>query len=74
MRRRGRPVLGAIAGLFFGLFLALDLLLFKVVASDSPLIMVLPVLFLVVGIVLGLMAPLGRSRVAGPAVEAPPPE
>ncbi|MDQ1438951.1 MAG: hypothetical protein QOK43_2580 [Acidimicrobiaceae bacterium] len=67
MRRHGRPVLGAIAGLFFGVFLAFDLLAFKAVASDSPLLLVLPVAMLIVGIVLGVWAPLRR----GPAPLAP---
>ena len=68
MRRRGRPVLGGISGLFFGLFVALDLFMFEVYASDSPLILALPVLGLIVGVALGLWAPLGRA----PAEAAPP--
>ena len=59
---RGRPVLGAVGGLFFGLFLAIDLVMFRVVGSDTPLLVVLPALFLVVGIAVGARAPLGRGR------------
>ena len=49
MKQRGRPVRGAIAGLFFGLFLALDLVIFGVVAIDSNVLAVLPVLGLAGG-------------------------
>jgi hypothetical protein len=58
----GRPVLGAISGLFFGLFLSLALLTFGIVALDSIVIVILPVLFLLLGIVWGAWAPLGRRR------------
>ncbi|MEA2717947.1 MAG: hypothetical protein QOI99_2264 [Actinomycetota bacterium] len=66
MRRRGRPGLGGLSGFFLGLFLALDLFLLKVVASDSPLFVALPLVLAVVGIVVGLTAPrLDRSRGPG---------
>jgi len=59
----GRPGLGAFSGFFLGLFLAFDLFVLKVIASDSPLFVTLPVVFLVLGIVLGLAAPaLDRLR------------
>ena len=57
---RGRPVLGAVAGLLFGLFLAVDLLMLGVIVSDSPLFAVLPAVFLVAGFLLGVAAPLRR--------------
>ncbi|MGE0600278.1 MAG: hypothetical protein AB7J35_14100 [Dehalococcoidia bacterium] len=60
--QRGRPVIGAIAGFFFGLFLAIDLLLMNAIPLDSAMIVVLPLAFLVVGIVAGLFAPLRLSR------------
>ena len=59
---RGRPVLGGIAGFFLGVFVAYDLLLFKVIVSDSPLVVILPLVLLVVGVALGIWAPLGRGR------------
>lgn len=59
---RGRPVLGAISGLFFGLFLALLLFQWKVWPLDALSVYGLPGLFLVVGIVVGLWAPFGRTR------------
>ena len=58
---RGRPVLGAIAGLFLGVFLAFDLVLLKAVPSDSTMIVLLPIAGVVAGILLGRAAPLGRK-------------
>jgi hypothetical protein len=61
--RGGRPVLGAFSGFFLGLFLAIDLFLVKVIASDSGLFLTLPIVLLVIGIVVGLAAPsLDRLR------------
>lgn len=59
---RGRPLLGAVAGFFFGAFLAYDLILFEVVVSDNPVVVVLPLVFLLAGVGLGLWAPLARRR------------
>lgn len=70
MRDHGRPVLGAFLGFLFGLFLALDLLMLKVVTSDSVILTVLPILFLVVGIVLGVWAPLRRRQAPPPMADA----
>lgn len=76
MKRHGRPILGPVTGLLFGVFVALDLIMFKAVDSGTPLVVVLPVLGLVGGIVLGLVAPFRRGRVtaegpAAPTVAAP---
>jgi hypothetical protein len=61
--RGGRPFLGAFSGFFLGLFLAFDLFLLKVIASDSGLFVVLPIVLAVVGLVVGLAAPaLDRLR------------
>ncbi len=57
---RGQPVLGGFSGLFFGLFLAFDLMLLGVITLDSVMIYILPVAFFVVGILLGLFTPFGR--------------
>ena len=70
---RGRPVLGAIAGLLFGLFLAVELVFLKVISSGSPLLIALPIIFLIVGIAGALAAPFGRGGHGGPG-EPPPPE
>lgn len=56
-RVRGRPVLGGVLGLVFGLLLAFDLLQMGVFALDSVLVIVLPVIMLVVGVALGVVAP-----------------
>ncbi len=58
---RGRPVLGAFAGFFFGLFLGLDLLFFGVVQLDSVLLTVLPFVGLALGIALAFWAPFRRN-------------
>ncbi|HEX9773985.1 MAG TPA: hypothetical protein VGB83_00175 [Actinomycetota bacterium] len=73
---RGHPVRGAIAGLFFGLFLGLELMMFKVLTLGRTSTVFLPLLFMVLGIVIGLWAPLGRRRTAAaplPPPPAPPP-
>lgn len=62
MRARGRPVLGAISGLFFGLFLGLMLFSFKLYQSDSPVLWIMPLAGLVLGIVLAFWAPFGRGK------------
>ena len=79
MKRRGRPVLGAIAGLLFGLFVGLDLVILGVVPVDSVVVTILVGLGLVGGLMLGLTAPFGGRTVAsstpGPApVPDPSPE
>ena len=59
---RGRPVLAAVSGFFFGLFVGLDVLFFGVVQLDSVLLTVLPIVGLVAGIVLARWAPIGGRR------------
>lgn len=61
-RPRGRPVLGGVAGFFFGLFLAVDLLLMSVLPANSILVLVLPIAFLAIGVLLGIWPPLGFLR------------
>lgn len=74
MKQRGRPVRGAIAGLLFGIFVSLDLVIFGVLALDADMLALVPLLFLAVGIVLGLTAPLGRRREAKAALKMPNPK
>ena len=62
MKARGRPILGAIAGLVFGLSLALLLLVLGIVALDSILLSILPLAGLVFGILWAFVAPLGPRR------------
>ena len=68
MKSKGHPIRGAIAGLFFGLFLSLDLLVFGVVALDADILAILPLLGLIAGLALGLTAPMkrGKSGTAAP--------
>jgi len=51
--------MGAVFGFLSFFFLALDLLFFGVIALNSPLITILPVIGLVVGLVWAKFAPLG---------------
>ena len=60
MRRRGHPVLGAIAGILLGLFVAVDLMLWKVTYLNSAALIAPPVAGLVVGVALGMWGPFGR--------------
>jgi hypothetical protein len=60
MKRRGRPILGAISGFFAGLFLGLTLLLFGVIPLDSIVLTLLPALGLVVVFGVAMWAPIGR--------------
>lgn len=53
--------MGAIAGFFFFLFLALDLLFFGVIPLKSPVITIMPILGIIAGLVWAKFAPLGRS-------------
>jgi hypothetical protein len=65
MKYRGRPVLAAVSGFFTGLFLALDLVFFGTIRLDNIAVTILPIVFLIVGVLLALWAPLGRGRVSG---------
>lgn len=64
--RRGHPILAAFLALLFGLFLDVTLLVFGVLALDSILLLILPVVLAVLGGVWGRMAPLGGRRRADP--------
>ena len=54
---RYHPIRGAVYGLFFGLGLALLLMVFKVLGLSVPLMIVLGLVFLVLGGVWGRFAP-----------------
>jgi uncharacterized YccA/Bax inhibitor family protein len=66
--QRGRPVRGAVAGFFLGLFVALDLVVFGVLSLDSDVLALAPVLGIVAGVLLAMLAPFGR-RSPQPASE-----
>lgn len=59
---RGRPFLGAFWGLLLGVFVAFDLLQMSVMPLDSVLVVAVPVGGLVLGAVLGMLAPLRFLR------------
>jgi ABC-type antimicrobial peptide transport system permease subunit len=59
---RGRPVLGAIFGLLFGIFLMLTLLQMSVFSLDSAMVIVVPIVMLVLGALNGYFAPLRFLR------------
>lgn len=59
---RGRPAAGAIAGLFFGLFLTFSLLQMSVFALDSNLVVIVPIVTLILGGLNGYFAPLRFLR------------
>lgn len=61
-RGGGRPVLGAISGLLFGIFLTVDLLMLSLFPLDSAMVLVVPLASLIAGIILGVAAPLRFLR------------
>lgn len=60
MKQRGHPIRGAVAGLFFGIFVSLDMVIFGVVALDANVLALFPVLGIIAGVALGVLAPLRR--------------
>ena len=74
-KRSTHGILGGIAGLFFGFFVGLDLVLFGVVPFNSAVPFILTALGLIGGILWGRFAPMGgRSKPpkTEPAPEPPP--
>jgi hypothetical protein len=69
----GRPILGFFGGLFFGLAVALTLLLFGVLALNSIWLVIVPIAGVVLGLVLGFTAPFGRHRPPPRPASTPPP-
>ena len=66
MRIRGRPILGAFGGLIFGLGLSIVLLTTGALATNSVVLVVIPIALCVLGIVWAVVAPLGpRTPPAG---------
>ena len=60
-----KRILGPIFGLLLGIFLAVDFIIFGVIAFDSVLVVVLPVVGLVLGGVLAFTSPLGKTSTVG---------
>jgi len=71
--RHGRPVLGTICGILFGLFLSLTLTVYAGIPLNSVLYYVFTAAGLVLGLVLGLTGPFGRNRRRAPVVTVPQP-
>lgn len=61
-KAQGRPLLGAISGLLFGLFLSITLTVYAAVPLNSVMYYVLCAAGLVLGILLGITGPIGRKR------------
>lgn len=58
---RGRPVLGVVLGLFFGVFLAVTLQQWSIWPLDNLSVFGLPALGVVLGLILARWAPFGRT-------------
>ncbi|MEQ1873371.1 MAG: hypothetical protein ABL953_06555 [Ilumatobacteraceae bacterium] len=65
----GRVVLSAVLAMFLFLFIAADLVLFGVIPLNSVIVTILPLVGLVVGALLGVMA---RKKHSGGESQAPP--
>jgi len=72
--RKGRPILGAIAGLLLGGFVALDLQQYAIRPLDNVTIIGLPFAGLVIGIALGVLHPLRPGRRTPPSSQPAPPQ
>jgi hypothetical protein len=70
---KGRPVRGLFGGLILGILVDIDLVFGGVVKLSSVLLTILPLALLVIGLLLGLWAPLGRSGASGAPSASPPP-
>lgn len=57
---KGRPILGFISGLFFGIFLALTLQQFGIMPLTTVSVIGFPVLGIIIGLGLAAWAPFGR--------------
>lgn len=81
MKFKGRPILGALSGLFFGVWLAILLMALSVRPLDSFSVIGLPIIGLVLGLVVAYTAPFGTRRakrtatgVSGDDTDRPEPE
>ena len=71
MRRRGRPILGLLTGLLFGLFASLTLIMEGLLPLNNTMLAIYPVAGLILGLILGLWGPFGRKRLAPPVEPLP---
>jgi len=70
-KQRGRPIMAAIFGFLAGLFGGISLLAFGIIPVESPVVTILPFVFMVAAFVLAMWAPLGATQEA-PAAPVPP--
>ncbi len=62
---KGKPVLGALAGLLLGLFVAVDLQQFGIRPLDNLSVIGFPLVGLIVGLLVAAAAPFGTKASAG---------
>jgi ABC-type enterochelin transport system permease subunit len=67
--RVGRTVAVAVLGFLFMLFVSLDLVLFGVVALNSVVVTILPLLGLIFGVVIGIVAGDRRAATDEPTIQ-----
>lgn len=67
---KGRPILGAISGLVFGLLLGPTLWLWGVIDLASPLMWILPIVGLILGLLMAAWAPFGSASEAPSSSDA----
>jgi hypothetical protein len=67
MKRRGHPIIGAIAGFFCLLGMDMLLITTATVEVGSMVLGILPILGIIIGLVIGLVAPFGRAKNPEPA-------
>jgi hypothetical protein len=71
VKLRGRPILGAISGLLFGLFGALLLVVEGLLPLNNNMLAIYPVAGLLLGLVIGIWGPFGRKRHTPPVEPLP---
>jgi len=71
---KGRPILGAVSGFFFGLFLGITLFLVGVIPLHSDALIALPIIGVVLGLVMAWWAPFGKSPDEPPPATSAPPD
>lgn len=76
---KGHPVLGAISGFMFGLFLPIALFFWGVIPLHSPAFWIAPLVGIVFGMIMAAWAPFGSgsetsaASTTAPTPAAPPP-
>jgi predicted lipid-binding transport protein (Tim44 family) len=69
---KGRPILGAITGFLFGLFLGITLFLYGVIPLSSDMLWILPLLGILLGLIMAAWAPFGKSAEPAPIPASAP--